>query len=330
MYFTWILMMLCVGISHGQRIPEQSSQDQEMHLYCTNRDQHSVRTGHRIKQGKAGPAGPPGVVNYKIVNETIKEHFNYISGQIQVKLTQIGRVVEQSSEDIEDLKAASGHTQTKLNGIETDIKGLKSDISGQIQAKLTEIGPIVEKSSEDIEDLKAASGRTQTKLNGIETAVEGLTSVIQQIREQLGNLTRTLALHGIEDISTWYQARNNYYYKIFYDRSTYAEAKANCKRYGGQLASAGYRDEDVRREILPLVKSERYDTWIGLNDIQEENTFTWEDGIRATAGSTPWHGGQPNNWNGDQDCVEMVESFDWELNDEDCTYANKYLCEIEP
>ncbi|XP_077970923.1 uncharacterized protein LOC120328774 isoform X1 [Styela clava] len=164
MYFTRILMILCVGISHGQRIPEQSSQNQEMHLYCTNRDQHSVRRGHRIKQGKAGPVGPPGVVNYKIVNGTIKEHFN--------------------------------------------------DISGQIQARLTRIGPVVEKSSEDIQDLKAASGQTLSNLKEIETAVEGLTSVIQQIREQLGNLTRTLALHGIEDISTWYQARNNYYSQI--------------------------------------------------------------------------------------------------------------------
>nr|XP_039249896.1 C-type lectin lectoxin-Thr1-like [Styela clava] len=229
-----------------------------MHLYCTNRDQHSVRTGYRIKQGKAGPAGPPGVVNYKIVNETIKEHFN--------------------------------------------------DISGQIQAKMTQIGPIVEKSSEDIEDLKA---------------------VMQQIREQLGRL-RTLNIHQIVDISTWYKARNNYYYKLFDDQATYAEAKANCTILGGQLASAGIRDEDIRREILPLVKSGEFQTWIGLNDIQEENTFIWEDGVTATAGSIPWHDGQPNSLGGNQDCVEMQPSFGWELNDQNCTIKRKYLCEIEP
>nr|XP_039249900.1 uncharacterized protein LOC120327632 [Styela clava] len=114
MYFTWILMILCFGISLGQRIPEQSSQDQEMHLYCTNRGQHSVRTGHEIKQGKAGPVGPPGVVNYKIVNETIKEHFNDISVQIQAKLTQIGPVVEKCSEDVEDLKAEKSYPWSNL------------------------------------------------------------------------------------------------------------------------------------------------------------------------------------------------------------------------
>ncbi|XP_077974067.1 collectin-10-like isoform X1 [Styela clava] len=242
MYFTWILVILCVGISHGQRNPEQSLQGQQT---------------YRIRKGKDGPIEPSGVVNFKIVKETIKEHFN--------------------------------------------------DISGQIQAKLTQIGPVVEKSSEDIEDLK---------------------SVMQQIREQLGSLTTKMA--RIEQISTWYKAQNNYYYKLFYNEVIYAEAKENCKRLGGQLASAGIRDKNVRREILPLVKSGRYNTWIGLNDIREENTFIWEDGVTATAGSTPWRGGQPNNWSGNQDCVDMSASFDWKLNDEDCAQTFKYLCEIEP
>ncbi|XP_077974068.1 lectin-like isoform X2 [Styela clava] len=213
MYFTWILVILCVGISHGQRNPEQSLQGQQT---------------YRIRKGKDGPIEPSGVVNFKIVKETIKEHFN----------------------------------------------------------------------------------------------------VMQQIREQLGSLTTKMA--RIEQISTWYKAQNNYYYKLFYNEVIYAEAKENCKRLGGQLASAGIRDKNVRREILPLVKSGRYNTWIGLNDIREENTFIWEDGVTATAGSTPWRGGQPNNWSGNQDCVDMSASFDWKLNDEDCAQTFKYLCEIEP
>nr|XP_039249899.1 C-type lectin lectoxin-Thr1-like [Styela clava] len=151
---------------------------------------------------------------------------------------------------------------------------------------------------------------------------------MQQIREQLGSITTKVT--RIEQISTWYQARNYYYYKLFHDLATYAEAKANCKRYGGNLASAGIRDENIRREILPLVKSGGYKTWIGLNDIQEENTFIWEDGVTATAGSTPWHEGEPNNFDGNEDCVEVVRRSNWELNDNICTHQYKYLCEIEP
>nr|XP_039259019.1 C-type lectin lectoxin-Thr1-like [Styela clava] len=151
---------------------------------------------------------------------------------------------------------------------------------------------------------------------------------MQQIREQLESLTTKVA--RIEQISTWYQARNYYYYKLFHNNATYAEAKTNCKRLGGQLASEGYRDADVRREILPLVKSGGSSTWIGLNDIQEENTFIWEDGVTATAGSIPWHEDQPNSYDGNQDCVEMGPNWDWELNDEDCSVKFKYLCEIGP
>nr|XP_039249895.1 lactose-binding lectin l-2-like [Styela clava] len=246
MYFTWILMILCVEISHGQRIPEQSSQDQQMHLYCTNRDQNSVTNDRRIIRGKAGP---PGVVNYKIVNESIQEYIN------------------------------------------------------------DQIHPVVEKCNEDMAELKLE---------------------IQQIREQMKEMISKS--RGIEANSaeTWYKARNNYRYKLFLENVSYDVAQGNCMRNGGRLASAGIRDENVRREILPLVKIGGSNTWIGLNDIQEENTFIWEDGVTATAGSILWGDHQPNSHGGNQDCVEMRGSLDWELNDEGCHIKLKYLCEIEP
>nr|XP_039255179.1 collectin-10-like [Styela clava] len=248
-----------------------------MHLYCTNSDQHSVLTDQTVFRGKAGPRGPPGEVEYHIINETIKDYLTDISGEIQAKLTQIGPIVEKSSEDIEDLKAASGHTQTKLTEIETDIGGLKS--------------------------------------------------VMAQMQEHLETLI--WASRGITNIRTWYRAGNNNYYKLFSDLVTYAVAKANCKRLGGQLASAGYRDEDIRREILPLVKSGRSHAWIGLNDIRQENTFIWEDGVTANVSSVPWHDGEPNNHGGNEDCVDIASGFDWELNDNTCSVKNKYLCELE-
>nr|XP_039258429.1 collectin-11-like [Styela clava] len=151
---------------------------------------------------------------------------------------------------------------------------------------------------------------------------------MQQMREQLRSLTKTLAFYEFKDISTWYRARNNHYYQLFQVRATYAKAKANCERYGGQLASAGYRDNNVRREILPLVRAGRSHAWIGLNDIRNENTFVWEDGVTATAGSIPWHEGEPNNAFGNEDCVDIASGFDWNLNDQSCGKKQNYLCEI--
>nr|XP_039274127.1 C-type lectin lectoxin-Thr1-like [Styela clava] len=148
---------------------------------------------------------------------------------------------------------------------------------------------------------------------------------MQQIQGQLRNPTSVSP--EIANFSTWYRARNNYFYKVFEVKATYVEAKANCKKYGGQLASTGYRDDNVRREILPLVRTGGH-TWIGLNDIQHENTFVWEDGVTAKADSIPWHEGEPNDANGNEDCVDIASGFDWNLNDQYCGAKLQYLCEI--
>nr|XP_039249897.1 C-type mannose receptor 2-like [Styela clava] len=195
MYFTWILMILCVEILHGHRIPEEGSQGQQKHP------------------------------RNKIVSETFKKH---------------SKVMQQEPEHLE------------MFSTEADIEG----------------------------------------------------------------------------ITDWFQARNYYYYKLFDENATQAEAKATCKLHGGLLASAGIRDESVRRELVfNLLRTGNSDTWIGLNDIGEENKFIWEDGM-PTRGIL-WYYRQPDN-DGDQDCVEMGPGYNWRLNDEDCNEKNKYLCEIEP
>uniref|UniRef100_A0AAY4ERX0 C-type lectin domain-containing protein n=1 Tax=Denticeps clupeoides TaxID=299321 RepID=A0AAY4ERX0_9TELE len=69
-------------------------------------------------------------------------------------------------------------------------------------------------------------------------------------------------------------------------------------------------------------------SWVGLNDIQNENHFVWSDG--SPTDFLPWEPNQPDNWQGDEDCVHMrgVEHYNpGTLNDLPCTSSFPFICQ---
>ncbi|XP_077973115.1 alpha-N-acetylgalactosamine-specific lectin-like isoform X1 [Styela clava] len=133
------------------------------------------------------------------------------------------------------------------------------------------------------------------------------------------------AIHSLnyftEKLKTWYKASNNFYYKMFLDQVSYATAKANCQEKKANLASVGVRDSSMRNHLISLASGEN--VWIGLNDIEHEGNFIWEDGVVSTADNTPWIN-PPDDYEGNEDCVHLTETS---LNDYDCSKLLPYICE---
>ncbi|XP_078315448.1 uncharacterized protein LOC111102651 [Crassostrea virginica] len=72
--------------------------------------------------------------------------------------------------------------------------------------------------------------------------------------------------------------------------------------------------------------------WIGGNDVNTEYSFVW---IGSSApvpfNYTKWHQGQPNNMNGDQDCVMLqykTANGDYEWGDVGCEEKHSFICEM--
>ena len=63
--------------------------------------------------------------------------------------------------------------------------------------------------------------------------------------------------------------------------------------------------------------------WIGLNDRDEEGEYIWESG--TTFDFEAWNEGEPNNYEGSENCVEMYSNSGvW--NDVRCRNEQGYIC----
>ena len=124
---------------------------------------------------------------------------------------------------------------------------------------------------------------------------------------------------------------NNKCYRYFSTTKKWLDADTYCNQYQynyGRLVSISSLAE--KNFVDGLTSSS--DTWIGLNDRSNEDTFRWSDGTSFVSSSYKnWASGEPNNAGllhfitGDEDCVVIKSSGEW--NDKSCNDQKPFVCE---
>ena len=107
---------------------------------------------------------------------------------------------------------------------------------------------------------------------------------------------------------------------------SFAAARALCQARGGDLVILAGADEAATVTDLLAVDGPKH--WIGLSDRETEGTFLWIDGSPLLPQQAQWNVGEPNNSGGDEDCVELRPTGQW--NDVICGGARAALCEVPP
>nr|XP_039263550.1 C-type lectin mannose-binding isoform-like [Styela clava] len=128
----------------------------------------------------------------------------------------------------------------------------------------------------------------------------------------------------------WYMVEDSnaiqYWFKVFYDKSNYQDAKINCVKHNAKLAAKGLRISSVLKEVVDrLVRPLNKPVWIGLDDLMKQNTWVWSDGVHSTRTNTAWGSGQPSNSH--ERCGDFYPGINFQINDAPCSYAYFYLCE---
>ena len=100
---------------------------------------------------------------------------------------------------------------------------------------------------------------------------------------------------------------------------TWKGARKDCQQKGADLVIITTRDE------MDFVKSSFAVTWIGLSRHEHEDKWKWVDGTFLD-GDGFWQDGEPNNSDGEEDCVELSRSATaW--NDVPCKQRFPWVCE---
>ena len=97
--------------------------------------------------------------------------------------------------------------------------------------------------------------------------------------------------------------------KVFHkEPQTWSAAESVCEAFGSHLASIGSQVENDA--VAALLRSASVSAaWIGLTDVEEEDTFVWSDG--APLAFSSWGVGQPNDLSHGDNCASY--------SGEDCT-----------
>ncbi|KAJ7382018.1 hypothetical protein OS493_037661 [Desmophyllum pertusum] len=112
-------------------------------------------------------------------------------------------------------------------------------------------------------------------------------------------------------------------YKYFSKALNWNAAKSACEKLGSKLVVINSQAE---QQALGSKITSGQSTWIGLyTNPKDKSRWLWVDGTRPTY--THWSTGEPNGLH--EECAEMyTKKYGWRWNDDRCTTANPYICEI--
>ena len=119
-----------------------------------------------------------------------------------------------------------------------------------------------------------------------------------------------------------YRAEGNKGFYFCSDPLKWVSARNFCEDQGASLASIESEEENsLLFTTISETEIERW--WIGLKDRGDEETFLWQD--ESAVGYENWNEGEPNNFNGNEDCVEiMLNGGLW--NDARCRDEKSFIC----
>uniref|UniRef100_A0A7N9AK97 Type-2 ice-structuring protein-like n=1 Tax=Mastacembelus armatus TaxID=205130 RepID=A0A7N9AK97_9TELE len=105
---------------------------------------------------------------------------------------------------------------------------------------------------------------------------------------------------------------------------TWADAQKNCLLQNGWLASV--RDAKEYAAIQKVITDAKGTglIWLGGHDLTQEGKWKWIDGTPFTY--TKWRPGQPDNWQGNEDCLHLNAEGKWFWNDLDCQTPLPSVC----
>ncbi|XP_068444207.1 C-type isolectin Sp-CL4-like [Clinocottus analis] len=120
----------------------------------------------------------------------------------------------------------------------------------------------------------------------------------------------------------WSHIDDEYCVKYFETPKSYDDAQKHCESLKSELVSIETPEESINAICLTMrTNPEIRSVWIGIKRSGEQ--FQNADGTEVY---DEWFPGQPDNFGGKEDCVEMNHKEWGLLNDDNCSDENAFMC----
>ncbi|GFR60511.1 C-type lectin-related protein 1 [Elysia marginata] len=183
----------------------------------------------------------------------------------------------------------------------------------------------------NIRTVKTDVGSLQQKVSILEELVKFLNvrmESISDIQEEVFSFTEiykmTYLISNFDIIGLF--RGNRYYVSKTEARFDIWSADTQCSKLGGYLVEIDDQAEfDFVVKGLRKLTADRFYT--GGNDIDTHGVWKFWHNKRPVAQFGNWYADTPDNYGGDQDCIEIKPAYSYKFNDIECDEKGKYICE---
>ncbi|XP_061625950.1 CD209 antigen-like isoform X2 [Phyllopteryx taeniolatus] len=152
--------------------------------------------------------------------------------------------------------------------------------------------------------------------------ISNMSAEVDQLRAEVTRLNATV----IDKVcpSGWKKFGKSCYF-VSSSKKTWYLSRNNCQGNGADLVIINSNEE---MQYINGLFSNNKEVWMGLTDEGVEGQWKWVDGTPLTLKF--WADGQPNSYNGNQDCGEFWHRSHGmaEWNDEKCSSMRYWVCEM--
>ena len=197
-----------------------------------------------------------------------------------------------------------------LLGAAAVVAQAEKDVDNKIQSA-TEAEVVVARADNDQETPAAEAG----------DAVMASSDDEDEIPDEL--IARDVSIASSTSCPTYWMLYGGKCYYFHTGKKSWAAARSYCQGKGGDLARA---DTSSRNSFITHLTYGVAYVWIGLSDRANERHFHWV-GTDEHAEYENWKTGQPDNFEGNEDCVETNWQAPGRWNDRNCATAYRFVCD---
>ncbi|XP_070819130.1 asialoglycoprotein receptor 1-like [Chaetodon trifascialis] len=243
---------------------------------------------------------------------------------LQTNFNNLTASKDQLQTNYNNLQRGNDELQTFLHRLQGNYSSLTRD-KGQLQRSYNTLNISsyqlqISYSSlwKDKEQLQNRYNTVQREKEQLQTNYSSLATSRDQLQKKVDKVRRNLVCPA-----GWTKFDISCYF-VSTARKNWTISRRDCVTKGADLVVIDSREEQTF--VNQLLKADQ-NAWIGLTDSLEEGTWMWVDGTPVTI--TFWQPNQPNSFNGNQDCGEIVTKTSGvgEWNDDGCFADQIWICE---